>query len=89
MPCTKSHQKEIFGDLSNEDDIFYISHNKGEQSYLDMKLMSLGKIMIASNSGFSFMAAVISKRKEIYITQNKWRNEMMSLLGFRNKYDLL
>ena len=66
----------------------YITNNKRENSYLDMKLISLGKIIIAPNSDFSFMAAAISNRKEIYISQNERRNASMKLFGFENKYNL-
>lgn len=88
IPWCKAHESDIFGDLSHHDDIFYISHNKNENAYLDMKLMSFGKIIIASSSGFSFFSAVMSKTREIYVCQLPFRNAFFKMLGFKNKYDL-
>ena len=89
MVWTKENMHSIFDCMPSERDIFFISHNKGENSYFDLKLMSLGKIIIAANSGFSMMAGFFSTRKEIFVSQHPRRNRWMELSGFKNRYDLL
>lgn len=54
----------------------FVKNNKGNNSYLDMKLMSLCKTNIISNSTFSWWAAWlnINENKKIYAPKN-WFND--------------
>lgn len=53
----------------------YIDWNKGNDSVLDMYLMSLAKINIIANSTFSFWAARLNKRAELIIYPLRWYSE--------------
>lgn len=44
-------------DFLNEKKVFFISHNKGKKSFIDMQLMSICKHNIIANSTFSWWAA--------------------------------
>jgi len=54
----------------------YITHNQNEKAYEDLRLMSLCKHNIISNSSFSWWGAWISANKDkIVITPKKWFND--------------
>jgi len=53
----------------------YIDWNKGENSYLDMYLMSNCKYAIIANSTFSFWGAMLGNKKRIVTYPTKWVNE--------------
>ncbi|WP_373399048.1 alpha-1,2-fucosyltransferase [Algoriphagus halophilus] len=55
------------------DNVFYISHNTGPNSYLDMYLMSICKHFIIANSSFSWWPAWLSKSEEkIVVSPDTW-----------------
>ncbi len=88
IPWIKEHKKEYGFELLGDSEIIWIDHNKGEESYRDMQLMSLAKIIIASGSGMVRMAVVLSKRCEQYFS---WKTEIVELLakvGKKNKYTI-
>ena len=50
--------------IGNIDHCFYIENNRGNNSYIDMQLMSLCKHNIMANSTFSFWGAYLNPNKE-------------------------
>jgi hypothetical protein len=56
----------------------YISHNRGEDSYIDMQLMSLCKHHIIANSSFSWWGAWLNaSQTKIVVAPNFWfKNDM-------------
>ncbi len=57
--------------------VCYVDGNTGSKSYIDMQLMSQCKGVIASNSAFSYLAALLNTRKISYIGPQ--RTEMCNL----------
>lgn len=54
----------------------YVSHNKGRNSYEDMRLMSLCKHNVIANSSFSWWGAWLNNNKEkVVISPLKWFND--------------
>ena len=69
--CQK-HEKELGVDKMKEN-ISYVVGNTGANSYIDMYLMSLGKILIPTpGSSFSYIAMLISKTIEKFIDIPKY-----------------
>ena len=90
IPYVLAHKEDFGITLLDESDVKYITHNKGENSFWDMKLMSLGKIIICGSSGFGRMAGLLSERKEIFLgTDSQFDRQAMERIGWKNKYDLL
>lgn len=88
MKWVKSNSKAIGLELLDVNDIRYVEHNKRDASFWDMKLMSLGKIIIATNSGFSHVAGLLGTRKEIFVFQTSWLNDALYHIGWKNRYDI-
>lgn len=63
------HLKEVL----NTDQIKFINHNIGKESFWDMYLMSICKNMIIANSTFSWWAAYINQNANV-ISPKKWVN---------------
>ena len=87
IPWVKAHGDEMGLDLVGNDEIIYVDHNKNETSYLDMYLMSLGKVIIGSGSGFVRMAALYSKRCEDFICYNHAVMDNFNNYVRRNRHD--
>ena len=63
-------------DRFKDEDACFVNCNRGELSYLDMKLMSLAKINIMANSTFSYWGAYMGHEKKIVIYPKKWFTEL-------------
>ena len=55
------------------DNAVYIDWNTGEESYIDMYLMTLSKANIIANSTFSYWGAYLNVNQPIVIYPQKWR----------------
>lgn len=53
--------------------VVYISGNMKEESFVDLQLMSMCKIIVMANSAFSFLAGLLDTRLEKYM--NPWTEE--------------
>ncbi|MBQ7833100.1 MAG: alpha-1,2-fucosyltransferase [Lachnospiraceae bacterium] len=60
----REHAKELGLDLAK--DVVYVEGNTGQNSYIDMQLMSMCQGMIISNSAFSYLAALMNNRLTFY-----------------------
>jgi len=88
MPWVKKHINELgFGLLGNSK-IVYIDHNKADNSYLDMYLISLAKVVISSGSAFARTAALFGTRCEDFIFGVKKAVEMFEMIGRKNKHNI-
>lgn len=56
--------------------MYVVTNNKGEKSFLDMYLMAHSKNMILANSTFSCWAAYLNRCAELIIAPHKWNNKM-------------
>ena len=62
----------------------FINWNKGEDSFLDMYLMSQCKNAIMANSTFSYWAALLGEKKNIVYYPQKWINGNIPDIFFEN-----
>jgi len=53
--------------------IEYISGNMGKESYVDLQLMSMCKVVVMANSAFSFLAGLMDTRLDYFI--DPWSGE--------------
>lgn len=60
----REHSKEL--GLQRAKEVVYVSGNTGQNSYIDMQLMSMCPGMIISNSAFSYLAALMNERLTFY-----------------------
>lgn len=88
IPFCKSHTSELGLNLIKNDEIIFIDHNKYENSFRDMQLMTYSKVIIAGNSGFSRLAAIYSERCELFLYNVKSVMDLHKRIGRKNKYDL-
>lgn len=63
-----SFAKDHFGDASS----VYVDCNRGVNSYLDIKLMSLGKVNIMANSTFSYWGAYMGHEYKTIFCPKAW-----------------
>ena len=57
------------------DNVHYVDCNRGANSYLDIKLMSLAKVNIMANSSFSYWGAYMNNENKTIIYPKKWFRE--------------
>lgn len=60
--------------IIGENRLIYVDWNKGDNSYIDMQLMSRCKSLIIANSSFSWWAAYLNDRDPLVISPQKWKN---------------
>ena len=72
----------------DRENLTYVSHNKGDDSFRDMQLLSLCKVIIGQQGSFARMAYLLSEKCEIYLTPNKKICERFRRIGRGNKYDI-
>ena len=69
-------------------EVFYIEGNKFDESFRDIQLMALGKIMIIGNSYFSRIAALYNDKWEMFFADTKERCDLFAKYVRKNKYEL-
>lgn len=73
-------QKWCMENLKNEfgnSEVFFVSNNRGNESYRDMQLMSIARCNILANSSFSWWGAYLNQRLDhITFCPNKWHNTL-------------
>ena len=87
IPYVKANVQSFGLDLVGAAEIIYVDHNKSENSFYDMLLMRLAKIIISSASGFVETAAALSERCEQYICNNKSKDAFVNM-GKTNRFDI-
>lgn len=87
IPWIKLHHEEYGLDLVSCYGVSFVDHNKGENSYRDLQLMTLAKVIIASQSGLVRMAALLSKRCEQFISPIPKVVALYERIGRKNKHD--
>lgn len=60
--------------LLNDAEYTIVNWNRGEDSYIDMQLMSCCHNLIIANSSFSWWAAYLNQRNPIVVAPEKWSN---------------
>lgn len=87
IPWIKAHSAEMGLD-SADGEVFYIDHNKNEDSLFDMYLISLAKVVIGSASGFVRTGALFGTRCEDLICSTERAVEMFELVGKKTRHNI-
>jgi len=88
IPWCRKNVSELGFDLFPDADITFIDFNKGENSFRDMQLMSHGKIIISSNSGFPQMAAMLAEQCEVFMHPDARLLKMFEQYVRSSKYNI-
>lgn len=88
IPWCKANEESLGLLQAGKENLTYISHNKGDNSFRDMQLLTLCKVIIAQHGGFARMAYALSKKSEMFISPEKGVNILFSKIGRGNKYDI-
>lgn len=88
IPWVKNHEEELGINLVDGSDVIYVDHNKGNDSYLDMYLISLAKVVISSGSGFARTAALLGTRCQDFIYGVEKAVKMYEMVGKKNKHKI-
>lgn len=65
----------VKSNLEFKDPVTYVDWNGGDQSYIDMQLISLCKHNIISNSSFSWWGAWLNRNEnKLVLTPNRWKD---------------
>ena len=68
----QEHAKDLGFDYASK--VVYVEGNTGQNSYVDMQLMSMCEGMVLSNSAFCYLAALMNQRLQVY--KNPTRREV-------------
>ena len=88
IPWVKEHSEEIGLDGA-DGEVFYVDHNKNEDSLFDMYLISLAKVVIGSLSGFVRTGVLFSSRCEDYFCSAPNIKTSFEAAGKKNKHDIV
>ena len=70
--CKENLKQDLEKDI-----VYFVTNNKGSESYRDMQLMSLARCNILANSSFSWWGAFLNDRNDqIVFAPNKWITNM-------------
>lgn len=70
--CKENLKQDLEKDI-----VYFVTNNKGSESYRDMQLMSLARCNILANSSFSWWGAFLNDRNDhIVFAPNKWIRNM-------------
>lgn len=84
----KANPAQIGLDKVGDCEIVYVEGNKFEESFRDIQLMALGKIMIIGRSYFARIAALYSDRWEMFFANSQVRCDRFAKYVRKNKYDV-
>lgn len=84
----KEHKKDIGLDQVGECEIIFAEGNKYENSFRDIQLMSLGKIMIIGTSYFSRIAALYSDTWEMFFSSSEKICKQFEEKIRKNRYNI-
>lgn len=87
IPWIKEHSKEMGLDDA-DGEVFYIDHNKNEDSLFDMYLISLAKVVIGSASGFAKMGTLFGTRCENFFCSNPKVEKVFDAIGKKNRHNI-
>ena len=73
---------------AGQERLTYISHNTGDDSFRDMQLLTLCKVIIGQQGGFARMAYVLSNKSEMFVTPEERLYDLFRKIGKGNKYDI-
>ena len=66
---------ENLKEVLNDSEVYFINHNRGNNSFRDMQLMSIARCNILANSSFSWWGAYLNTRRDkIVFVPNHWVN---------------
>lgn len=83
----KENMTQVGLDKVDPYEVIFVEGNKGEESYRDLQLMSLGKIMIIGLSYFPVVAAIYNRNLKIMLCANTQRNNIFRKI-YKNMPDL-
>lgn len=88
IPWCKANAETLGLLQVGKENLTYVSHNKGDDSFRDMQLLSLCKVIIGQQGGFARMAHLLSNRSEMFVTPEKGLYKLLRKIGRGNKYDI-
>lgn len=88
IPWCRANAEGLGLSQVDKDNLVYVSHNKGDDSFRDMQLLTLCRVIIGHQGGFASMAYALSDKSEMFITPDKRICELFTKIGKGNKYDI-
>lgn len=83
----EEHQSEIGLDRAGDCEIVFVEGKSDEDSFRDVQLMTLGKIIICGNSGFPRIAVMYSEKWEMVFCSEKQQFDFFQKYVRKNKYE--